>query len=543
MISNSVPGRMATALAICLFGNVLPCVTALADGGFTTVALSDFSRIQPYTFQSPEINNLGQVAYTGGAPTFDDLYLYKPGDGNSILAKRTDSAPGTIGETFDTVWGQRLTESGQVSFKGILAGDDAAPDDRFGIWSQGSGGNFNLIGRSATQAPGTPAGTLLKRAGDFKFSTSGRITFASRLQNGVDQSTDRGIWTAHDGGPVQLIARNGDPVPNAAAGVVFRNLSSNFFQNDNGQVLFAANTSGLSTDSTHFVWDSVSGYNKIAESRTDIPGNPSIRFNRPFAEGFNNAGDVAFFDLGTSRDRVIVRTASGQVRLVAEEKTPAPGTPAGVAFNQINENFVLNSRGHVAAWANLMGTGVNAGNDEGIWSESQSGLQMVVRKGDPVPGVPADVRFAHLGAPTMNANGQVVFPANLIGNGINSTNDFGFWGQRLDGSLQLLVREGDQIDVDDGPATDLRTVRQLDEIFKFSGNEDGRPSVFNDGGEFVFTAHFSSGSYGVFTSRAIAVPEPTFPMMVCALVAITSMSRSVPRVLLGNDPSSGRTPV
>ena len=75
------------------------------------------------------------------------------------------------------------------------------------------------------------------------------------------------------------------------------------------------------------------------------------------------------------------------------------------------------------------------------------------------------------------------------------------------------------MDVDDGPGTDLRTVLEVFFVGGSStvsglfpagtGNEDGRPSSFNDSGQLTFGALFTDGTSGVFVSNLVAVPEPS----------------------------------
>ncbi len=76
--------------------------------------------------------------------------------------------------------------------------------------------------------------------------------------------------------------------------------------------------------------------------------------------------------------------------------------------------------------------------------------------------------------------------------------------------MTLIAREGDLLDVEDGPGTDFRTISRL-LFFDFSntGNGDGRASSFNDLGQLVFSASFTDGTQGIFVSDLVAIPEPT----------------------------------
>jgi len=88
------------------------------------------------------------------------------------------------------------------------------------------------------------------------------------------------------------------------------------------------------------------------------------------------------------------RNDDGTLQVVALARTQAPGVPAGVLFGNgtvLNlgafQNWDLDSQGHITFNAMLMSGGVTDLNDEGIWSEDATGLQLVAREGDFAPGM------------------------------------------------------------------------------------------------------------------------------------------------------------
>jgi hypothetical protein len=105
---------------------------------------------------------------------------------------------------------------------------------------------------------------------------------------------------------------------------------------------------------------------------------------------------------------------------------------------------------------------------------------------------------------TLNAAGQTAFLAQVSGSGIDGSNNEGLWATGRQGVLQLIVRDGDQIEV--GPY-DFRTVAGLG-FTTATGNGDGAPSAFNDRGQISFVAYFTDGTSGVFVSNLVAIPEP-----------------------------------
>ncbi|MCH8839967.1 MAG: PEP-CTERM sorting domain-containing protein, partial [Planctomycetes bacterium] len=254
------------------------------------------------------------------------------------------------------------------------------------------------------------------------------------------------------------------------------------------------------------------------------------------------AGQTAFLGLltgtgvdGTNNHGIWSEGGGAGLALVAREGDSAPGTPSGVNFRGFCCVRVLNGAGQTAFLGTLTGTGVTSSNDRGIWSEGGgAGLALVAREGDSAPGTPSGVNFRTFNIPNipvLNGAGQTAFLGFLTGTGVDFTNDHGIWAEDLSGSLSLVARAGDLLDIDDGPGVDLRTISDL--IFTAdSGNEDGRANGFNDLGQLVFGATFTDGSQGVFVSDLVAVPEPgTFLLATLAsLLGIGRRRRRVPPV-------------
>jgi hypothetical protein len=237
--------------------------------------------------------------------------------------------------------------------------------------------------------------------------------------------------------------------------------------------------------------------------------------------GLNNAGQIAFSTtiagpgVDSTNDIGVWAGEAGNLRLVAREGNVAPGA-GGAVFNYDLHDVVLNFKGQTAFQAFLAGSGVDPTNN-GIWSEGTGNLELVARVGSHAPGTAAGVVFRNFGNPgvnetlVLNAQGQVAFAATLTGDGVDISNDRGIWATDPDGQLQLIARTGDALQIAPG---DSRTIDYL-AFVGGSGNEDGRPSGFNDFGQLAFVAQFTDGSSGIFVSNLVAVPEPATPLLAC----------------------------
>ncbi len=237
----------------------------------------------------------------------------------------------------------------------------------------------------------------------------------------------------------------------------------------------------------------------------------------------NNAGQVAFEASLTSDANGIWAGKPGHLAAVAQDGDLAPGTDGAQIY--FPEEPVLNHAGQVAFRSYLGGPGVQPQvNNEALWLWSPDGLSLICRAGDHAPGTSEGVVFRTMISPALNSVGQVAFYASLVGTGVAGDNISGIWATNRDGSVCLVARDGDLLQV--GPG-DFRRIAELD-FLSSSGGEDGRPMAINDLGQVVFRAHFDDGSYGVFIAD---VPEPATVMLlgVGGLVALRRRGRKESR--------------
>jgi hypothetical protein len=425
-------------------------------------------RIDPaFELFSPVLNGAGQTAFYGGL-TDGNVGLWSEGSGSLALVARggvqAPGAPPGVTLSFSTGlspfhldW-PKLNDAGQTAFFGALAGAGVTTTNNWGVWSSGSG-SLQLIARAGDQAPGLPTGVIYgvsTFAPPFPAFVGGlngsgqTALWANLAGNGVVGNSNFGIWSG-DSRELTLIAESGTQAPGTPSGVNFANLLSAFASNDSGHVAFAARLAGSGVNSTNV--------------------------------------------LGLWSNR------SGSIELVARSGSQAVGTPNGVNYNYGSSIIpVLNDAGQLAFGSHLIGSGVNSNNDLGIWSDGTGALALVARTGSQAPGTAGGVSFADLNTPALNGAGQTAFRAILTGSGVDVTNDKGIWATDLTGTLQLIARTGEQLEVTPG---DFRTPSDLNFVAA-TGNGDGLQSGFNNLGQLVFWASFTDGSQGVFVSNQVA---------------------------------------
>lgn len=464
----------------------------------------------------PVINDIGQTAIIARQTASSFHGLWSEGSGSLKLVAR--SGLPAIGTPNGVNYGAYflrplLNSSGKVVFLANLTGGGINNTNDAGIWYEDAG-TLALIAREGDHAFGTASGVSYGDLGTPLLNSAGHIAFGSTLVGeGINSTNNYGIWS-EGSGSLELIARTGNHAPHTPSGVTFREfIRPSLTLNSIGQMAFLAGLAGATVNSSNDqgIWlGGSSSLTLLVREGDFVPGTPIGTYlsslNSP---AINSASQVAFSGTysGSEFGSGIWSTTSDSLRLVARYGTPAPGMPNGVVFSLSFSDPVLNLSGQTAFSAVLSGPGINSSNAYSIWSEGSGTLALVARTGDHAPGTPAGVTFKWIFEnPQLNSAGKVAFITELTGSGVNLTNDVGIWAEDATGSLQLIAREGDQLEVAPG---DFRTIQYLNFYENFSNNSDDHPSGFNDLGQLVFSAYFTDRTSGVFVSNLVAyLPVP-----------------------------------
>lgn len=519
-----------------------------------TVALS--STVAPGTsdganfssFSAPVLNDLGELAFLGslgGVNVHDTnntgIWNEKVGTGLALVAREGNQAPGTpSGVTFSelsvsTFSSPVLNDAGKVSFTGTLAGPGVEIFNRRGVWSGGDGTELSLIARSGNQAAGAPAGVTYGSFLGPVLNNNGRTAFKASFAGAPEGGPNfDGIWKEGGGLDLVQVARDGTSAPGTSDGVRFAGIV-HYSLNDAGQTAFSGILAGTGVDGTNStgIWSEGGGLGLalVARGGDPAPGTPNgVTFDSFFAFSIarlNSNGQTVFSGRltgagvnSTNSNGIWIENAGEGLTLFARAGSQAPGMPTGTNF--ISLGFPnINAAGHLVFSATLTGTNVDGTNDFSLWSEGADGsLSVVAREGDAVPGASSGINFSFFYSPVLNSNGQTAFMGLVSGAGIDDSNDRGIWAEDMFGNVHLIALEGDLLDVDDGPGTDFRTIRELS-FYGRSGNDDGFRSGFNDLGQIAYRAAFTDGSEGIFISNLVMVPEPTSLSLVALAILCT----------------------
>jgi len=346
-------------------------------------------------------------------------------------------------------------------------------------------------------APGTTSGVTFDGFGDIYLGNSGRVAFVANLANGgVTAANDSGIWSEHTGA-LALVARKGFPAVGTGSDhglFVTHNMSLSGHLNFTSELVGG----GVMPVNDSAMWSGLPGIIQFVTAEGELaPGaGPTAMFGDmsdpsflPFgAPHINNSGHISFFarlvgaGITSVNDSGIWTNTSGSLALLAREGDQLPGGPAGAMIGNVGDPS-LNNSGHTAFLCNLMGTGVTSDNDFAILSNRSGALEILMREGNPAPGLTPDVTFGDPAAQaTTNNSGRLLFNNILRGASITDNNKFSLWTE-FDGVINLVARGGDQ-----PPGTPAGTA-----FFSFVSE------VINDADEVAFAANLASGGGGVTT--------------------------------------------
>lgn len=484
----------------------------------------------------PIWNREYQVAYSGlGTDDSGESGIWRgeAGHGLELVAGVGSPAPGTgSGSYFSSFRPPLLNNNGETAFVAWLNGPGIAPTNDSGIWSEGKGNGLGLVAREGNLAPGTSA-----NFGPFSVSnrlalnSAGQSAFLATLTGPeVNPTNDTGIWSDGRGNGLELIAREGYLAPGTGANFDRLLADSGIALNEKGQTAFSFTLTGPGVDSTNDsgIWSegNGSGLELVAREGNLAPGT-SAHFDRFVIAGLpqlNDLGRMAFLadltgpGIDSSNNRGIWSNVGGNgLQLVVRKGHATPGA-GNIVFGNVGSPRI-NNNGQTVFVATLLGPDTDSSNQESIWRvDANAGLHLVAQSGDHAPGTNAI--FSRTYGPGLNNRGQVGFAGQLVGEGVNSTNDFGLWAEDRFGNLQLIVRKGDTIDVNGAPnAPDFRQI----ELLAITG-------TLSDLGEPFFFARFRDGSEGVFTASLATVPEPNNLAMICTLLVSIYVTRRTNKV-------------
>lgn len=443
----------------------------------------------------PIINDAGQVLFSFGT----SQYLATAGTITPLAVTGTASP---AGGQYSLINYPTLNNAGQTGFHSAVTGGSTAS----GTFVASSGGSQSVVLQGTASPLG---GTYTSNSQTIALNDSGRIAQFVEITGG---SATEAILTGLPGS-LQVVAQKGAAAP---AGGNYNLLDSSPSINASGQIGFRTSLTGSAGNSGIF-FGAPGALQTVAVSGQAAPGGGT--YNVPSSYGINDAGQIAIWSTlsGTTSTHGIFIGTPGALQTVARSGTAAP---AGGNYDQIGA-FRLNSSGVVSFTASLL----SGSSSRGLFLGTPGNIQKLALVGESAPG---GGTFSGLNSyPLLSDTGYVAFAGNLSGAGITTANDRGLYAG-TSGSLQLIVREGDTIDVDPGVGIDLRTVANdgivfLNSVGQSQSTDDGRSKALNSDGLLAYHLTFTNGTSGIFVT---AIPEPgTIGLVTAGAIALVLWRR------------------
>lgn len=470
-----------------------------------------------------DLNSAGDLIVLGdwqGASegTGSGLWLWQQGVLNPVALSEAP-VPGVAGEVFGPISGNspRLNSAGNVAF--ITRGSSTAID-RPSLYS-GNPENLSLVARVGEPAPG--AGGLLFETLDLSgmasatgggatgpyylllygpaLNSNGDFVFMAHLADcvdcGVPAVREDGLWLNTASG-LELIALTGDPAPGTAGSTFAKFL--HYSLNDAGQIAFRALLDDPSTGNQGLWIGTPGNFTLIAKTGDEAPGTGGLSFTEfaseaEFGPALSASGDFFFRAFVNSGDQAndagLWLFRNGIIEPVVRAGEPAPGSTAAI---QSLDEPQINGSGDIAFLGSF--PAIYPDQDQGIWLGAPESPTLLVRSGDPVPGLPGET-FLQLNGLALNASGQIAFQAQVDPNQY----EFGVWVAAFTGIFPIIY-PGQQLEVKAG---DLRTVRSA-YLFGNLNKEGGLITSFNDSGQAMLFVEFDDWTSGVFLATPV---DPT----------------------------------
>jgi hypothetical protein len=379
------------------------------------------------------------------------------GFAHTVLVHSGMQAPGTSpGVTFTSISLPATSDQGGVSVPSSLVGPGVNGSNDFGTWFVDPSGSIEKIYRFGDVAPGTGGAIFSLQAGFANIGADGTIAHRSGLSGaGVTTTNNKGIW-AGTAGNMLLHARTGTVAPGTGGALfsTFGNHDAEFvWVTPSGHVVFNGKLvqgGSVTAANDNGTWVGPPGSSVILLREGDVaPGTGGAVFSEFQPEtyhGTNNAGvhvikrDLIGPGVNGANNSGIWRGVPGNLELVMRQGDVVPGT--GRATWAFLSNAMILGDNRVGFFSQLAGAGVNDTNNQGIWVGNNSAdMQVVLRKGDALPGLPVGVT-ALPNLPRGNEN-HLVFRAGLQGTGVTASNDQAFVLWSATAGLQVIMREGD----------------------------------------------------------------------------------------------------
>lgn len=220
---------------------------------------------------------------------------------------------------------------------------------------------------------------------------------------------------------IRAVAMEGETAPGFPAGATFVDFAAEYISiNNSGQTAFTAKVISGSTQ-YRSLWRDEAGVLTLMHQSGELPpglsGDVAFQVFRP--PNMNDSGMIAFVAQLEGNDvqypvndQGVWKGVPGAVSLVARAGDAAPGSFGDTFGNAFGYWVLLSNSGQIAFHNNLNGGGATT--NASLWQETASGLTLVAKQNDEVPGIPNTAYYITGDRIYLNMNGQLLFNPSIL---------------------------------------------------------------------------------------------------------------------------------
>ena len=479
----------------CLLISMTMSIVTVVDASntvFRVIAKTTDAPATAFWYDIPSINRSGEIAFSALVRSGGNNFIRsgKPGAMQDLVVLG-QSIPGytTLHGPFNNA---TIDDTGTVAFYANVSDEDGFWTSKQGLFASNAAEGLRVMAMESEPVPGLPDAifSLANQYGQLLGSRSGRWSYLINTPGGGNSFS---ILQ----NPGSLLVAQGLPAPSLDPAGNFVNL---YFSDQQGDRRMAGNGHSdfiFSADVRSFGTKSLWMHDETGLHMLRIEGDP---LPAPLSDwtmfefiwlGINTnkqlciVGRTQFQNTNILSDAIVAGSHTN-LQIIAQKDAPAPGMTNLVNFSSLqSEKPYMNDQNEVIFQA-FMDT---PSNRIGIWAGTPGNLQLLVREGQPAPGLPDGVIHdfsVEYREPIINDAGHICFIQEVAGPGIDDSNNQVLWAG-LPGFLRPIVRSGDLINLGGG---DIRSV-QFISMHPGAGH-DGRPAGMNDAGQLVLRLQFHS---------------------------------------------------
>jgi hypothetical protein len=391
----------------------------------------------------------------------------------STVARKGDSAYGASNSFYSAMDHAFINGDGHVAFGARMSGAGASGGRNVGVWNDLSQSQQLIRRTKENDSLRTPAGIISKLAPPVMLNGSVMMLDATFSGPGINGTNNQSLYL-DDGTNLTLRHTIGVPVPALGSKVLKRWTDVTQAAFGSGlhamAVQFQAGEAGVEADSDSgiLVADQTTLYDLKMEGDDSGLGVSLGEFTGRIAQSSVRVVFSAMLHGLPSANSAVFKLFPGvsQTKLMrrSDEVALTPGfKPTAEIF--LGETIAEDGDALWRVGLKMGREGVTSANNEGLWSDRLGSVELLVRKGDALPGTLGEhlkykgfLRFW-----AINGN-RVMFLAKITGRGVNSSNDCALFLCQEDGSIMLLMREGDVASESGGAAIGVIQRVEVDTI-------------------------------------------------------------------------------